>query len=102
MKMRTLAGALLLAAGLATLSPTPALAYELKLNIDENASMKEILTNLKKQRVTIVLSSGQKIDGVVSRVGDTMAYITLLSSMSYHDAIIRLDKIDAIVLRMRF
>lgn len=100
---RLLMSALLLIAGLAALpAPTAYAAAILKFEPKAGTTMREALANLKNERVTLVLESGEKIEGKVTMVGDHIAYITQLTGKVYYDAVVSMDKINAIILRKEF
>lgn len=90
-------------AGLAVL-PAPAAfaAGVLKFEPKASTSMREALANLKKERVSLTLESGEQIEGTVTMVGDSIVYITQLSGKVFYDAVVSIDKISAITLRKQF
>ncbi len=101
--MKTLVKALLLAAGLAAL-PAPAAyaAAVVKYEPKTGTTMKEALVALKNERVTLTLESGGEIEGKVTMVGDSVVYITQLNGKVFFDAVVSLDKINAIVFRKEY
>ena len=100
--MKTLVNALLLIAGLAVLSAPAAFAVELKFEPKTSTTMREALVELTKERVTLSLDSGEQIEGIVTMVGNSVVYITKLSGKVYYDAVVSIDKINAIILRKQF
>ncbi|MDD5384963.1 MAG: hypothetical protein PHG89_08800 [Gallionella sp.] len=101
--MKTLVNALLLMAGLVVL-PAPAAfaAGVLKFEPKASTTMREALVDLKKERVVLTLESGEQIEGIVTMVGDFIVYITQLTGKVYYDAVVSIDKINAITLRKQF
>ena len=101
--MKTLVNALLLMAGLVVL-PAPAAfaAGVLKFEPKASTTMREALVDLKKERVVLTLESGERIEGIVTMVGDSIVYITQLTGKVYYDAVVSIDKINAITLRKQF
>ena len=101
--MKTLVNALLLVAGLVVL-PTPAAfaAGVLKFEPKASTTMKEALVQLTKERVVLSLVSGEKIEGKVTLVGDSVVYITQLAGMINFNAVVSIDKIIAVTLRKEF
>lgn len=94
---------LLLAAGLVVLPVSTAYAAAVvKYEPKASTTMKEALLALKNERVTVTLASGGEIEGKVSMVGDSVVYITQLSGKVYFDAIVSIDKINAIVFRKEY
>jgi len=59
------------------------------------------LIALKGKTVTITLSSGQAMTGVVKEVQNNLLYLEKLSQKEFFDALIRLDLITAIEVRAR-
>ncbi len=74
-------------------------ANDLELNSPDS-----IRLNLDKfvgDRVTVNLIGGGELQGVVSKVGTTTLYITELTGKEFFDAVIRLDHISAVTVKMR-
>lgn len=101
--MKTLVGTLLLMAGL-TVLPAPAAfaAAVVKFDPKPSTTMKETLVELKNERIVLSLVSGEKIEGKVTMVGDSVVYITQLAGMINYNAVISIDKIIAVTLRKEF
>jgi hypothetical protein len=74
-------------------------ANDLDLN-----SADAIRANLEKfsgERVTLSLIGGGELQGVVSKIGTTMLYITELTGREFFDAVVRLDHVSAVTVKMR-
>ena len=101
--MKTLVNTLLLMVGLAVL-PAPAAfaAAVVKFEPKASTTMRGALVELTKERVVLSLESGEKIEGKVTMVGDSVVYITQLAGMINFDAVVSIDKIIAITLRKEF
>ena len=72
-------------------------------DLDLNSS-EAIRVNLEKftgERVTLNLIGGGELQGVVSKIGTTALYITELTGKEFFDAVIRLDHISAVTVKMR-
>jgi hypothetical protein len=96
---RALAAAFLLTAALA--APRPLLAEE-KPAADVSAlSVKELLAANLGKRVSLRLSGGEPIEGVVSKVGDQAVLLANLTGRDFYDAWVRLERIEAVVYRAR-
>ena len=68
------------------------------------SSPESIRINLEKftgERVTLSLIGGGELQGVVSKIGTTMLYLTELTGREFFDAIVRLDHISAVTVKMR-
>lgn len=67
-------------------------------------SLDAIRVNLEKfpgERVTLSLIGGGELQGVVSKIGTTALYITELTGREFFDAVVRLDHISAVTVKMR-
>jgi hypothetical protein len=53
------------------------------------------------KEVIVKLTSGGDIQGVVTKVGDNMVQISKISTMSYYDAVVRIDSITAVLMKVR-
>jgi hypothetical protein len=96
---RALAAAFLLTAALA--APRPALAEEKPAADVSVLSVKELLAANLGKRVSVRLTGGEAIEGVVSKVGDHAALLTSLTGRDFYDAWVRLEQIEAVVYRAR-
>jgi hypothetical protein len=77
----------------------PVSANDLDLN-----SADSIRLNLEKfpgERVTLSLIGGGELQGVVSKIGTTTLYMTELTGREFFDAVVRLDHISAVTVKMR-
>jgi len=63
--------------------------------------MKEnLLLNVGK-RISVKLTTGEAIEGTIVKVGDQSVHLSKLSGRDYYDAIVRLDRIEAIIFKAR-
>ena len=94
--------AFLLSSLLLTAQPVQA-AGEAKEYVQFNAAMPlaDNLTALKGKTVTVYLSSGQILTGVVKEVKDHLLHLEKLSQKDFYDAIVRLELISAVEARVR-
>lgn len=63
-----------------------------------------IRVNLEKfpgERVTLSLIGGGELQGVVSKIGTTALCITELTGREFFDAVVRLDHVSAVTVKMR-
>ena len=51
--------------------------------------------------MTVSLIGGGELQGVVSKVGTTALYITELTGKEFFDAVVRLDHVSAVTVKMR-
>ena len=95
--------ALVLASALAVaplIGPLVVKAQDAPLEVNADA----IKVNLERQvgkRVRLRLISGQDVEGSVIAVGTAGVHVARLAGMDFFDAVVRLDQIAAVVVRMR-
>ncbi len=77
------------------------LAQELKFELNKGYGMKEILASYQGKRIAIRLDSGEEIEGIITTVGDQLVHLSKLSKRDFYDAVVRLDKINAVIFRAR-
>lgn len=53
------------------------------------------------KRVAIRLDGGEELEGIVTRVGDQLVHISKLSKRDFFDAVVRIEKIGAVIMRVR-
>ena len=95
--MKVLVLALLLA--VATVAGS-ARAQEAGLPVDADA-VKLNLEGQKGKRVRLRLVSGGDLDGIVKNVGAAAVHVERLAGMEFFDAVVRLDQIAAVIVRVR-
>jgi hypothetical protein len=66
-----------------------------------NTSMMENLAGLKGKSVTLTLSSGQTISGIVSDVKGNLLHLAKISQKEFYDALVAIDHITAIEMKVR-
>lgn len=76
-------------------------AEEAKFDLAAGAGIKEILKDQTGKRVSIRLEAGEEMEGMVTKVGDQVVHISKLSRRDFYDAVVRIDKISAIIVKMR-
>ena len=76
-------------------------AQEAKFELKKDYGIKEILTGYVGKRVAIRLDAGEEMEGLVASVGDHLVHISKLSKRDFYDAVIRIDRIHAVVIRVR-
>jgi hypothetical protein len=91
----------ILMAGSLVVGPSPAVAAEVALELDSPSAMKTNLERTVGQRVKLRLMTGQELEGVVTKVGATAVHLASLSGMDFYDAVVRLDHVSAVIMRMR-
>ena len=76
-------------------------AQDAKFEMNTQFSMKEVLLSQTGKRVTVKTDSGETLEGTVTKVGDQLLHISKLAGKDFYDAVIRLDKITSVVLKVR-
>jgi len=82
------------------LGPASAGAQDAALEVNADA----IKVNLERQvgkRVRLRLISGQDVEGTVVAVGTAGVHVGRLAGMDFYDAVVRLDQIAAVIVRVR-
>jgi len=72
--------------------------YELKAG---SVSIKEVLLENTGKRVILKMEAGEAIEGTVTRVGDSVVHISKIAGREFFDAVVRIDKISAVIFRVR-
>ena len=77
------------------------LAQEMKFELNKGYGMKEVLASYEGKRVAIRLDGGEELEGILTRVGDQLVHISRLTRREFFDAVVRIDKINAVIFRTR-
>ena len=88
-----------LLAGLA--APASALAQDAKLELKDGDSVKSVLERYVGKRVALVMASGPDLTGTVVKVGERLVHLGELQGREFFDAAVSLDRITAVVVRVR-
>jgi preprotein translocase subunit YajC len=78
-----------------------AVADEQKYEMQNSDTVRSSLATHVGKEVIVKLTSGGDIQGVVTKVGDNMVQISKISTMSYYDAVVRIDSITAVLMKVR-
>ncbi len=76
-------------------------AQEPKFELNKGFGMKEILVGYEGKRIALRLESGEELEGTLVTVGDQLIHLAKLSKRDFYDAVIRIDKINAVIFRAR-
>jgi len=71
------------------------------VQLNVNSSMADNLAAFKGKSVTVILSSGQTMTGVVNDVKGNLLHLAKLSQKEFYDALVAIDRISAIEVRTR-
>jgi hypothetical protein len=81
--------------------PTLIIAEDQPLSVQGSQVMRENLQKKVGAKVTLQLSGGQELSGKVVEVGETAVHLSELTGKEFYDAVVRLDQISALVVRVR-
>lgn len=76
-------------------------AEQEKPSFNPSITLKDNLSSNVGKRVSLMISSGESLEGTIEKVGDHFVLISKLSGKDYYDAIVRIDEVKAIVFRAR-
>ncbi len=97
-KLFLLAVACIMVTGLAASS---ARAEEKKLELRQGDVMADVLGRLVGSSVEVTLRSGTSLSGKLTKVHQQLAVVSELSRKEFYDAVVRIDEISAVTVRMR-
>ncbi|HXT51573.1 MAG TPA: hypothetical protein VN811_11055 [Thermoanaerobaculia bacterium] len=80
---------------------TAAVAQEAKMSIVNEDTVRTVLSKQVGKQVTLKLDSGEELGGVVRTVGEHVVHIEKISGKEFFDAIVDLDEVAAVILRVR-
>ncbi len=90
-----------LACVLMVFTALPLSAEELQPDVNAADTIKQTLDQQVGKRAKVKLRSGHELDGKVLKVGSNGVHLAELTGMEYFDAVIRLEAIDAVIVRVR-
>ena len=76
-------------------------AQEVKFELKKDYGIKEILTGYVGKRVAVRLDTGEEMEGIVTSIGDHLVHISRLSKRDFYDVLVRIERINAVIIRMR-
>jgi hypothetical protein len=82
-------------------APAAAPAQDVKLEIKDGDSVKSVLERHVGKRVALVMTSGPDLTGTVVKVGERLVHLGELQGREFFDAAVALDRITAVVIRVR-
>ena len=100
--MKNVIGAVLLAMCCSPFSVPVVSAEEPKYELKSPAvTIKDILLENIGKRVILRLETGENLEGTVSKVGDSVVHIAKLSGKDFYDAVVRIERISAVIFKVR-
>lgn len=76
-------------------------ADETPLQVGKADTIRTVLASHAGERVTLKLESGDEMTGKVGTVGDHVVHLSELSGKEFYDAVVDLDQVAAVILRVR-
>jgi hypothetical protein len=76
-------------------------SQETKFELNKGYGMKEILASHEGKRIVVRLDGGEELEGTLASVGDQLVHLSRLPKRDFYDAVIRIDKINAVIFRAR-
>lgn len=83
------------------LSASVALAQDAKLDVRQADTVRTLLERQVGKRVSVVLTTGPELAGVVQSVNDKVVHLSELTGREFFDAVVNIDQIGAVVMRVR-
>jgi hypothetical protein len=71
------------------------------LSVARGDSVRDVLTRQVGKIITVRLRAGEEISGKVQTVGEHVVHLAQLAGRDFYDAAIRVDAIDAVLVRAR-
>lgn len=72
--------------------------YELK---SVSSTVKDVLMENIGKKVIVQMDAGVNMEGIVSKVGKSLVHISNISGGEFYDAVVRIDKISAVLFKVR-
>ena len=71
------------------------------LQVEKADSVRSVLARHVDKKVTLVLVQGTELTGTVKSVGDGVVHLSELSGREFYDAVVDLQKVSAVLVRVR-
>ncbi|MBI4689114.1 MAG: hypothetical protein HY754_02420 [Nitrospirae bacterium] len=101
MNIKRMANVVLIAVSFLMLPVASISAEDVKINLKQDATIRDILLTQIGKRVVVRLDSSEEMEGTVVTVGEGLVHIAKLSGKDFYDAILRIDRISAVRMRVR-
>ncbi len=72
-----------------------------QLQVTTSDTIKSNLENFKGRTVILRLGSNDEVAGIVSEVGEKAVHLTQLTGKEFYDAVVPLEKINALIVRAK-
>jgi hypothetical protein len=70
-------------------------------SVARGENVRDVLTRQIGKSVTLRLRAGEELGGKVQAVGEHVVHLAQLSGRDFYDAVVRVDSIDAVMVRAR-
>ena len=80
--------------------PIPVSAQDAKLEVKGTDTVRTVLERQMGKRVSVVLTTGPELAGVVTVVGDKVVLLSKVSGRELFDAVVSLEQIGAVLIRV--
>ena len=80
---------------------TSVFAEDPPLTVQGTQPLRETLQKKTGAKATLQLISGQELSGTITAVGENAVHLSELTGKEFYDAVVRLDHISAVILRVR-
>jgi len=64
-------------------------------------SLKDNLASNVGKRVSLMIATGESVEGTIEKVGDHFVLMSKLSGKDFYDAVAHIDEVKAVVFRAR-
>jgi hypothetical protein len=78
-----------------------AVADDAKTAMNDLTTVKDVLAQHVGKRVAVRTDDSESLDGTVAKVTEQLVYLEKLTGKEFFDAVVRIDRISSITLRMR-
>ncbi len=76
-------------------------AEEKKMVLNASGGIREVLTANIGKRVSVKTDGGEAMEGSVLMVGLQLVHLEKLSGKDFYDAVVKIDRISSVTLKMR-
>jgi hypothetical protein len=83
------------------LSPVALLAEKSDYTLKTSATVKDVLVENIGKKVQLKLDANESIEGTLTAVGDNLVHVSRLAGKDFYDALIRIDRIGAVIIKVR-
>jgi hypothetical protein len=82
-------------------APLRVAAQDTKLEVKSTDTVRTLLERQIGKRISVVLTTGPELAGVVVSVGDKVVHLSELTGREFFDAVVNLEQVGAVIIRVR-